>query len=328
MTGVQRIDGALVQWGDRLFYPSNRVKANSTPRINTLLRRKAAVIRKRIEAVVRRAPQVMVKVTGGGRGMRVIAAHFRYISKSGKLSFEDDRGVIRTGKEALRDLIDQWRFAGSLIEEDGRRREAFNLMLSMPAGTDPRLLQRAVREFAQAELAGHRYVMVLHEHQANPHVHLCVRAESSSERRLNPRRADLQRWRETLAEKLRGWGIAAEATRQATRGESRNPDALWRRKANSSGRVRQPAAAMKTSPPALSSRADAMASWANIAKVLASSEIASDRKLAKQVAAFVRSTPFALQLEEAMDRSGPEHQIRQAFGRGASREVSGGGLRR
>ena len=35
--------------------------------------------------VVRRAPQVMVKVTGGGRSMAAIAAHFRYISKNGRL---------------------------------------------------------------------------------------------------------------------------------------------------------------------------------------------------------------------------------------------------
>ena len=57
---------------------------------------RAAAVRARIQAtVVRRAPQVMVKVTGGGRGMGAIAAHFRYISKGGRLPFEDDRGVVQ-----------------------------------------------------------------------------------------------------------------------------------------------------------------------------------------------------------------------------------------
>ena len=51
-------------------------------------------------------------------------------------------------------------------------------MLSMPSGTDPLIVQRAAREFAKTEFADHRYVMVLHEHQANPHVHLSVKAES------------------------------------------------------------------------------------------------------------------------------------------------------
>ena len=233
MSTALTVDGVLVQWGERLFYPGNRiVKAAQTPRLDALTRRKAAVIRRRIEATVgRRAPQVMVKVTGGGRGMGAIAAHFRYISKGGRLPMEDDRGVVREGKEALHDLSEQWRFGGSRIEEVGHRREAFNIMLSMPRGTDPNLLHKAAREFAKAELDGHRYVMVLHEHQANPHVHLSVRAESRTGKRLNPRKADLHRWRETFAEKLRGWGIEAEATRQATRGENRNFDPLWRVKA-------------------------------------------------------------------------------------------------
>ncbi|MEO6280898.1 relaxase/mobilization nuclease domain-containing protein [Roseateles sp.] len=302
MTSAQHVDGVLVQWGERLFYPSNRiVKAASTPRLDALNRRKAAVIRKRIEAVVRRAPQVMVKVTGGGRGMAAIAAHFRYISKNGRLNIEDDREVVRNGKEALHDLADQWRFGGSLIPEEGHRREAFNIMLSMPADTDARLLQNAAREFAKVELAGHRYVMVLHEHQANPHVHLSVRAEGSSGKRLNPRKSDLHRWRETFAEKLRGWGIEAEATRQASRGESRNFEPLWRVKAKEDGRLRSATAPTKVGPAYRDSRSQAMAGWAHIMKALAGSEAADDRKLAAQIAGFVKGTPF-LQ-EQIKDRA-------------------------
>jgi hypothetical protein len=108
------------------------------------------------------------------------------------------------------------------------RREAFNIMLSMPRGTDPLTVQWAAREFAQAELADHKYVMVLHDHQANPHVHISVRAESKHGKRLNPRKTDLHRWRETFAEKLRERGVEAEATRQATRGATRNHPDLWR----------------------------------------------------------------------------------------------------
>ncbi|MDP3085269.1 MAG: conjugal transfer protein TraS, partial [Rubrivivax sp.] len=156
MNSGATVDGVLVQWGERLFYPSNRiVKPAPAPRLDAMTRRKAAVIRRRIEATVsRRAPQVMVKVTGGGRGMAAIAAHLRYISKNGRLDIEDDRGVVRDGKGALHDLVEQWRFGGSLIDEVGHRREAFNIMLSMPHGTDAKIVQKAAREFAQAELAG------------------------------------------------------------------------------------------------------------------------------------------------------------------------------
>ncbi len=103
-----------------VFYPANRmVRSPPTPRLDTMMRRKAAVIRQRIEATVRRLPQVMVKVTGGGRGMGAIAAHFRDISKNGRLAIEDDREVVRTGKDDVCDLVDQWRYGGAFIEDVG-----------------------------------------------------------------------------------------------------------------------------------------------------------------------------------------------------------------
>jgi hypothetical protein len=209
VTQGQNIDGVLLQWGDRLFYPGNRiVHTRPQPKLSGLAaHQRAAAIRARIEAtVVRRAPQVMVKVTGGGRGMKAIAAHFRYISKNGRLDIEDDRGDISRGKSALHGLAEDWRYGGTFIDDIGDRREAYNVMLSMPRGTDPLAVQRAAREFAKVELADHKYVMVLHDHQANPHVHISVRAESRHGKRLNPRKADLHRWRETFAEKLRDQG--------------------------------------------------------------------------------------------------------------------------
>src|SRR4051794_38833737 len=102
MTQAPNIDGVLIQWGDRLFYPGNRiVKTPPQPKLRALAaKQRAAAIRQRIEAtVVRRAPQVMVKVTGGGRGMNAIAAHFRYISKNGRLEIEDERGETMHGKD-------------------------------------------------------------------------------------------------------------------------------------------------------------------------------------------------------------------------------------
>src|SRR5215470_10227061 len=138
MSQANDLDGVLVQWGDRLFYPGNRMTKSRSPSLSGLgMRARAAAVRRRIEAtVVRRAPQVMVKVTGGGRGMKAIAAHMRYISKSGRLDIEDDRGEVSRGKEAVRELAEDWRYGGSLIPDESPRREAFNVILSMPRGTD------------------------------------------------------------------------------------------------------------------------------------------------------------------------------------------------
>jgi hypothetical protein len=117
MSSDAAIDGVLVQWGERLFYPRNRIVLASTPRLRGQTR--AGAIRSRIEATVRRAPQVMVKVTGGGRGMAAIRAHFRYISKNGRLDIEDDRGVAEQGRDAVNEIERQWQYGGAYIDEDG-----------------------------------------------------------------------------------------------------------------------------------------------------------------------------------------------------------------
>jgi hypothetical protein len=313
MSEPRDIDGVLIQWADRLFYPGNRiVKTKPQPKLGGLAaRQRAAAIRERIEAtVVRRAPQVMVKVTGGGRGMKAIAAHFRYISKNGRLEIEDERGQTMHGKDTLRELADDWRYGGSLIEDTSPRREAFNIMLSMPRGTDPTSIQWAAREFAKTELADHKHVMVLHDHQANPHVHISVRAESKHGRRLNPRKTDLHRWRETFADKLRERGIDAEATRQLTRGMARRYPALWQVKALQEGRLtRLPA--HQNGRAVQTPRSGALDAWAGIGQALCASGDPGDQRLARSVGRFVQE----LRAGPIVDRPSPSKEARDFRGR-------------
>jgi Relaxase/Mobilisation nuclease domain len=268
---------------------------------------------------VRRAPQVMVKVTGGGRGMKAIAAHLRYISKNGRLEIEDERGQTMRGKDALRELADDWRYGGSLIEDTSPRREAFNIMLSMPRGTDPASVRWAAREFAKTELADHKFVMVLHDHQANPHVHISVRAESKHGRRLNPRKTDLHRWRETFAAKLQERGIDAEATRQATRGATRIQPDLWRVKAAEDGRLLQPRAAHRRGVSAATSRREARQAWHAIAQALSGSVVAADRLLATSIAAFANDQTREPHAPRAHTEPRPAPQPQQVQEKGRSR---------
>jgi len=311
MSEPNSIDGILVRWGDRLFYPGNRVVGSRSPRLpNPSTGQRASALRQRIHAtVVRRASQVMVKVTGGGRGMKAIAAHFRYISKAGRLDIEDDQGEVSRGRGGLRELVDEWRLGGALIEDTSPRREALNIMLSMPRGTDPLAVQRAAREFARSEFADHKYVMVLHDHQANPHVHLSVRVESRSSRRLNPRKADLHRWREVFAEKLRDLGVEAEATRQATRGAARNYDPIWRTKARQGGRQVIERPSTKAGSAALGTRQSAAQSWRRIASALSGSALAGDRDLAAAIDHYLSK------VEPTLDRAGRVNVDRDGWGR-------------
>ena len=250
----------------------------------------ARAVRREVRAVVRRAPQVMVKVTGGGRGMGAIKAHMAYISKRGRLEIEDQDEERHRGREAVEALAWEWRYAGSRIAEVSHRREAFNIILSMPRGTAAAVVRAAAREVLREELKGHRYAMVLHEHQENPHVHVVVRAERDDGRRLNPRKADLHRWRERFAAALRGYGIEAAATRQAVRGVMRRPDLLWERVARSEGRLRRERAPVNERT-LMPEREEALKNWSGLAKALADSRNPEDRNLAGEVERFVRAAP-------------------------------------
>lgn len=319
------IDGQLVQWGERLFYPGNRiVRPDLTPRLDTLNRRKAAVIRHRIAAVVRRAPQVIVKIVSGGRGMRPITAQFQYVTRGGRLEFEDDRGVRRGGSDAVRHLAHQWRLGGSLIEDVSDRYEALYVTMAMPRGTDPALLLDAARAVAKAEMAGNRYIMVLHAQQAHPHVHFVVRAQSRTGERLNPF-LDRHRWRERFAQELRLRGIDADATRQSTRGENRFFVAPWDARSPKSG----DAPPKKSGERHLRQRAEMMRAWSHLMKVLSVSPLEEDRQLAERVAAFIGRTPVvadAVRRRDLPPRTSEPPQ--QEAGRSEGRPSFGPGLDR
>ena len=192
----------------------------------------------RMGASGRGAKEVLVKISGGGRDADGVQAHFEYIDRHGKLDIETDHGEVLKGKTAATELINEWALdygtvpgaphSRNKVGPDGKRRQprqAFNIVLSMPAGTPPQKVLQAVKKFAREEFAHqHRYAMALHaeekgKHGTHPHVHLVVKAEHEYDgSRLNPRKADLQRWRERFAEYLTELGVAATATRREDRG--------------------------------------------------------------------------------------------------------------
>lgn len=179
----------------------------------------AQAAREQLGRIIRKAPEVMVKVSGGGKGMIRIKAHFDYISRNGEVGLENEAGQTIQGRESVMDLRDEWKYGLYGTPEDSHRKEAFNIVLSMPAGTDRQAVKDAARVFAATEFAGnHQYVFAAHDDEDHPHVHLCVKALGIDGTRLNPRKADLQRWREGFAEAMRDQGIDANATPRHMRG--------------------------------------------------------------------------------------------------------------
>jgi hypothetical protein len=192
-----------------------------------------------IARTVRRTPEVMVKVTGGGASSGAVSAHFGYISRHGELEIETDEGE-RIPREAQKEFLEDWHLeltagqyrAGRDGKQEARKvKLVHKIVLSMPAPTPPERVLAAARTFAREKFgAQYRYAMVLHTDQPHPHVHMVVKAEGEHSRRLHIDKEMLREWREDFARMMRAQGVAANATPRVARGRSKgsSKDPIYR----------------------------------------------------------------------------------------------------
>lgn len=271
-------------------------------------------VRARLTRVVNRAPEVMVKVTGRTRDPGHLRAHLDYISRNGELEMEDRDGAVVAGRPAVKELAEDWSAAALA---DSRRRTntpfSLSLVLSMPADTDPATVRDAARAFAREAFAERfDYVFALHTDAQHPHVHLEVRSLGDHGERLNPKKADLDAWRQVFAQALRDRGVEAEATPRRARGITRKAERTPLRKIRERheaglgqpAKVRRSAyhdaakAAFggKTAPEPwerrlLARQAEVRHLYVAQAGILQQSSDPADRALGAKVEAFVRSMP-------------------------------------
>lgn len=176
--------------------------------------------RETLARVVRKSPEVLVKVTGRKKGAEHLGAHLDYIGRNGEIAVETRDGEVISDKDSLKQIAQEW--SDPLYWRERATVSAVAMVFSMPEGTNPETVRQAVRETAEQMLGdNHDYLMALHTDTPRPHVHLTVQAEGMDGRRFDPRREDLFKFRETFAEALRSRGVEAEATPRWTRGQGR-----------------------------------------------------------------------------------------------------------
>jgi hypothetical protein len=270
-------------------------------------------VRARLARIAARAPEVMVKVTGRTRDPAHLAAHLDYITRKGALEAQDRDGCTVAGRREVAELAEDWAAAQPLC----RRRRANSplsvaLVLSMPAGVDPLRLRDAAADFARTTFAERLdYVAVLHTDAGHPHVHLTVRALGDDRQRLNPKKADLEAWRQGFAQALRDHGVEAEATPRRARGVTRKAERTPMRKLRErfeAGQGPMPerrrrafveAGAVAFGAPEATAWEQRLAAqqrrirslYLAQARLLQASPEASDQQLGRQVEAFVAGMP-------------------------------------
>ncbi len=119
------------------------------------------------------------------------------------------RGAKNPAKEAA-SVYEKWR-----PQLSGReRRNAYHLLFSARAGTDPNAIMAAARAVLEERAAGYKFVLAHHKDTKHVHIHAMVQARSTDGERLKFYKPDLVAWREAFAEKARENGIAMVATRR------------------------------------------------------------------------------------------------------------------
>jgi Relaxase/Mobilisation nuclease domain len=215
-TAIAAINSALAEWHARQHATSVRTKSagkrlhlpkfgstGSSRQANAP--GKAAAARKQLQNTMRKTPQVVVKVTGGGRSIAQLQKHLSYISRNGKLQLKDQDDHTHADKLERSELLESWqkeiglRYPEQVRDEDNAPRLAYQLVLSMPPGTEERAMNAAAEAFLRETFPHRKYVFVQHYDEPHPHIHVVVQAHGLNGKRLNPRKADLQKWRETFA---------------------------------------------------------------------------------------------------------------------------------
>ncbi|WP_395009099.1 relaxase/mobilization nuclease domain-containing protein [Undibacterium sp.] len=194
------------------FESSVRTKKNVTEKLSSGKKN----LREKASRVAGGSSEVMVKITGFGKGTGHVAAHIKYIARHGKVELETNTGQQINGGKELNAFFTEWN--ASLSKERKNQRDTMHSIFSMPPGTPPETVKIAVKRLAANTFSNHEYVYALHTDTLHPHVHLTVKLKGFDGKKLNPRKADLQEWRESFAENMRAQGIDAEATPRLVRG--------------------------------------------------------------------------------------------------------------
>jgi hypothetical protein len=88
-------------------------------------------MRAKLERIVSRVPEVMVKITGRTKGVAHLKSHLAYITRNGELDAETEQGAAMTGPSGLKDLQQRWE--DDAVLDDKRRRDgslSINIILS------------------------------------------------------------------------------------------------------------------------------------------------------------------------------------------------------
>lgn len=262
------------------LYGKVKWKRNSTQNLRSIASKVAK----------KRNIEVMLKITGyskaGGENAN-LKAHIDYISRNEKLEIEDDNGMVFSGKRETKEFLKEWE--RDILDRKPRNskngNDTMHLVLSMPSGIDPEAVKNATRNFLKNNFYNHEYIFVLHTDAdgGNPHTHSVIKTLGFDNSKLNPRKDDLQKWRESFAAEMQNQGVEnAEATPRKTRGVIKKSEKKLIRRVELSVEKE-----FKIKPEKFYLTKENKEAWMDVAKALKEQGTAEDNTLSSDIEKFI-----------------------------------------
>ena len=172
--------------------------------------------------VAREMPQAVLKITSHSRGLRRVRARLRYIARQGALPLETDDGCLLEGREEIDEFAEHW--AADFSNRNGsvrKARDAMNMVVSVPAGTEREKALEAAREFFAEAFSNHEYAFAAHDDTGHFHIHLVVKVRGRDGKQMRVSRKAPDLWRQKFAAKAREKGLQLDASPRWARGKGR-----------------------------------------------------------------------------------------------------------
>ena len=176
-------------------------------------------------AAIAKTPQAVVKIIGYTHSKKSIKRQINYISRDGKEPTENEMGSRETGPRIAEQTLKDWDDKLTVgIEKNGKpARLSMHVQVSMPAGTDLGVFTDVARAWGDTVFSGRQYVFAVHDDKKHPHAHFLVALKDDNGKKLNPRKDDIQGWRESFAELATMQGYPMAATRWYEHKKDRPP---------------------------------------------------------------------------------------------------------
>jgi hypothetical protein len=165
--------------------------------------------------IARGLPQAVVKVVSYARGLKRVSQLADYISRKGALELETETGERVAGRDQTKALVENWS-----RDFDPRKngRDTTHLIFSMPPGSDPEALRKAVRTVGARAFPHREWMFGIHQDKNHPHAHMIVKMRGRDLKKLRLNKPELYHFREIFAEAAREQGVQLAASPRAARG--------------------------------------------------------------------------------------------------------------